>query len=1017
MVHTTSVMKPPSVSLVGSRLCFDPTGDTVFAIEPDAIAVVDLRAGKTHRLAYPHARAITALADQLWIATGDDSLVRTDYAGRSLGEPEPLPFASSGLFVPAPCGAPAAVWSSTPAVALFDDLGTLRRIDGHDADDATFPLTARRHLTARGARLALPSGSTVALPAGANAIGGVVLADGKHVAVLVAGASGRQLLMISIGTAQIVQRCVVGAGIVRVALRRGVCLAQLAPRVLELIDLRRGRATIELEHDVSDVAIDPDARRCVLRAADGTIEVCELAELVSERTAAEPPAPAEEPAVAPAATAATLPAPAPAVLDEVPAELVVPPLLALSPRAVRPPIDRAVAHAHLERELRSVSLWLLEAIARGWDSRRIGYGNEGKHPFELEVAAILGLASGHAKSYVEAAQERLAAHELELAADPAWRGPDAPLGRLAGELGLSPRALDILMVIAAPTLRGELARLVGILANDPARGLDELAVQQILGSRHDRDDLAAELDANAPLVRLGIVQVAPNRRRPFAELSIDPAIVDRLRARPAQLGTATARRVSDRTLSELDIPRAALCEALAALARPRREPVRIAIHGRSGSGRTTFLAAACAEAGWELAVIDALALPRSADGFVAELERALHRAQLVGLVPCIAHLDDVVFDDRAAREVASEVLRLHPGPIAAVLPAGVPSPFAAGHVSITLPALAETDRRRAWQRALAEAKVVLDDVEALAARYRIGPGVIRRAIAAAGPDASAVDGFIRQTRDTRLGQFATRVERLASWSNVVLPPDILDSLRELVGRVRHGRLVYETWGMSRTMHTSRGLTALFQGGPGTGKTMVAGVIARELGLDLYQVDLSKVMSKWIGETERNLATIFDAAEDGQVVLLFDEADSLFAKRTEVRSSNDRYANLEVNYLLQRIDSFEGIAILTTNHGTSIDQALKRRLSFRLSFPFPDEETREQLWRAHLPPELPTRGALTFDTLARKYHLSGGYIRNACLRAAFLAAQEDLPLHQHHLERAVALEFAELGKLSNSGAVD
>ena len=162
--------------------------------------------------------------------------------------------------------------------------------------------------------------------------------------------------------------------------------------------------------------------------------------------------------------------------------------------------------------------------------------------------------------------------------------------------------------------------------------------------------------------------------------------------------------------------------------------------------------------------------------------------------------------------------------------------------------------------------------------------------------------------------------------------------------------------MGRTMATSRGLTALFQGQPGTGKTMVAGVIARELGLDLYQVDLSKVMSKWIGETESNLAAIFDAAEDGQVVLLFDEADSLFAKRTEVRSSNDRYANLEVNYLLQRLDTFEGIAILTTNFGGSIDPAFKRRLSFRLSFPFPDEDTREQLWRAHLPPRAADRRA-------------------------------------------------------------
>jgi SpoVK/Ycf46/Vps4 family AAA+-type ATPase len=346
-------------------------------------------------------------------------------------------------------------------------------------------------------------------------------------------------------------------------------------------------------------------------------------------------------------------------------------------------------------------------------------------------------------------------------------------------------------------------------------------------------------------------------------------------------------------------------------------------------------------------------------------------------------------------------------------------------MSIEIPVLAETERRAVWLRALGEANLKVADIDALAARYKLGPGVIRRAVAAGRDAASVTEGdaapvieaYVRQTRDTRLGQYARRVARLASWSNVVLPPDILDSLRELVARVRHGRQVYETWGMNRTMATSRGLTVLFQGQPGTGKTLVAGAIARELGLDLYQVDLSRVMSKWIGETERNLSTIFDAAEDGQVILLFDEADSLFAKRTEVRSSNDRYANLEVNYLLQRLDAFEGIAILTTNSGNSMDQAFKRRLSFRLSFPFPDEETREQLWRAHLPPELPIAGPLMLDALARKYQLSGGYIRNACLRAAFLAAQDETSLHQTHLERAVALEFAEIGKLSHSGAID
>src|SRR5258705_12257683 len=216
------------------------------------------------------------------------------------------------------------------------------------------------------------------------------------------------------------------------------------------------------------------------------------------------------------------------------------------------------------------------------------------------------------------------------------------------------------------------------------------------------------------------------------------------------------------------------------------------------------------------------------------------------------------------------------------------------------------------------------------------------------------------------------------------------------------------------MTTSRGLSALFYGPPGTGKSMVAGLIARELGLELYRVDLARIVSKGLGETEKNLAEVFDAAEDGQVVILFDEADSLFAKRTEVKSSVDRYANLEVNYLLQRLDTFEGVAILTTNLEGSIDQAFKRRMSMRLYFPFPDEDQRTQLWATHVPPNVPRAGGLDFAELARRYPLSGGYIRNSPLRAAFLAAQERRPLCQDHLVRPVQLEYRELGKLSSSG---
>ncbi|HYU82929.1 MAG TPA: ATP-binding protein, partial [Candidatus Polarisedimenticolia bacterium] len=258
---------------------------------------------------------------------------------------------------------------------------------------------------------------------------------------------------------------------------------------------------------------------------------------------------------------------------------------------------------------------------------------------------------------------------------------------------------------------------------------------------------------------------------------------------------------------------------------------------------------------------------------------------------------------------------------------------------------------------------------------------------------------------------------LASWADIVLPEDISDTLLEITSRVRHRKIVFEQWGFTRSITSARGITALFQGSPGTGKTLVAGAIARDLGLELYRVDVSRITSKWIGETEKNLGALFDAAEEGQVMLLFDEADSLFAKRTEVKSSVDRYANMEVNYLLQRLDSFEGIAILTTNFGSSIDSAFKRRLTYRVTFPFPDEEMREQLWRSLLPPQVPIAGTLNFASLAQRFRLSGGYIRNAALRAAFLAVEEGGALTQAHIERAIRMEFREIGKLAETGALE
>jgi len=1022
-------MRPSPSTLLGSTLTFDRAGRALIALESDAVSFVELASSTTIRIPVDNARAVAGFDDQIWIATHDDRLLRVDRAGHPIGQPCALRFSARAVLEPAPCGPPAALWASDPGLALIDDFGQFGASDV-PACDLALPLTGRRFVAARGTRLTLPSGLVVALPSAPLA--GTVMADGRSVVLLVAS---RQLVSVSLGTGRTTVCGTVGSNL-RVANRRGLAITQLDARTVSMLELGSGRnaGTINFDHDVHDLALDPDGRRLAVRAADGSIELHELANLL--RRPAVDTAPEIEPA--PELAAADDPdepelitsacrtgaAASPSATAELRTPLVCARLTALDPR-VRPiAIAPSEARAQLDRELRTISLWALEAIAAAWDTRKLGYGNEGKHPYEHEVGAILGMNRGFAAEYRIAAREQLLEHELALASDPTWRAGSTPVGALVDELGLDPLALDLLLVVAAAALWGDVARLYGILANDGGRAtVDELLVQELLVGRHDRHAIAAALDPLAPLVRLGVIHVAAKRARPFAELSIDPVICDRLRAVNPALGPATAIRTTTRELASLDIPRPVLESAILDLARAGQQH-RIVIRGSIGSGRRTLACALAHEAGRDVAVIDATALPRHPDLFLVELARSLRRAQLTGLVPCIVNLGEVTFDERAGREVAAETLRVHPGPIVIIAAPDETVPVGAGHTMITLPTLPETERRAVWQRALAEADLCVGNLDAIAARYKIGPGVVRQAVTAAvaagiapSDDAAPeIETYIRQTRDRRLGQYATRVERLATWSSVVFPPDILDSLRELVARVRYGRQVYDTWGMSRTMATSRGLTALFQGQPGTGKTLVAGVIARELGLDLYQVDLSKVMSKWIGETERNLSTIFDAAEDGQVVLLFDEADSLFAKRTEVRSSNDRYANLEVNYLLQRLDCFGGIAVLTTNSGNTIDQAFKRRLSFRLSFPFPDEDTREQLWRAHLPPELPVTGPLALDTLARKYQLSGGYIRNACLRAAFLAAQDETSLHQGHLERAVALEFAEHGKLSSSGAI-
>jgi SpoVK/Ycf46/Vps4 family AAA+-type ATPase len=244
----------------------------------------------------------------------------------------------------------------------------------------------------------------------------------------------------------------------------------------------------------------------------------------------------------------------------------------------------------------------------------------------------------------------------------------------------------------------------------------------------------------------------------------------------------------------------------------------------------------------------------------------------------------------------------------------------------------------------------------------------------------------------------------------VLPEDTLAQLKEIVMRLRHQATVFDTWGYGQKLAYGKGMAALFIGESGTGKTMSADIIAGELGLDLYRIDLASVVSKYIGETEKNLEHIFSEATTSNAILFFDEADAIFGKRGEINDSHDRYANLEVSYLLQRMERFEGITILTSNLQTNIDDAFTRRLDFIIEFPFPQPTERAHIWQVSLPAALPLAETMDWELLAHRFELAGGNIRNAVLGAAFLAAAEDTAVHLRHFLHATRREYQKLGRL-------
>jgi len=926
--------------------------------------------------------AAAVVSGQIWGVTRDGELCRFAADGTELCAPVAIgELLGDVTIVGVARGARAALIESEQWCAVVrereDGSCAVEELGARTADRRI--LVAARTAERRGAcirlgqlELALP-GDLVGTRIGASA----VVLDGSTLLVELVGAASSTVVLYNLRQGRLNARIRIGESrVVAVADRAGIIVLARGEHVA-LLDVREGRCTAEriLTSLVAACAIDEvgtvvaivDADGHTIRLGRALTDVEGAANENAGAVVAVEAAPEASTVEAPIVEAAVVEAAVVdvAVVEQAAVEAVDAPADELREylHALGAPRAEALSREELAAYLAAVHAWIESACAVAIATKR---GDES------------ALATAREREQTTAAEYS------------SWGRRGAPHVELAHELDLSPMAATVLVLVAAPQIWSELARDYAAAAGDASRPLvDEVLIGALLHAGiEEQSALARELDADGGLVRSGAVVMAPGVR-PFAALSVHPSIARRLAGAAIAASSAFVLDFAD-----FIGPREAVVTLAAALEEPRSTPARIALRGKSGSGRRTVAAMLAARAGRDVETVSATA---------PELAQRLRDVTLRGHL-AVVDLEGVPADDEARRSTVRAALDGHAGPLFVRADREGDVPFTPTE-SIDFPLLTETERAVCWRLHLDDAA----KADTLAERYAIGPGAIARAAAAVDPIAA-----LRASRSQRVSRLAERVDRVATWNDLVVTTDVDDALHELVARVRFRRTVLETWGMGEVATTARGVTALFQGGPGTGKTMAAGVIAGALGYELWRVDLSKVVSKWIGETERNLSQLFDAAEEGEIVLLFDEADALFTKRTEVKSSNDKHANAATNYLLQRLDSFTGIAILTTNFGTAIDAAFRRRLAVHVEFPFPDEAERLRLWKAHLPRTLPTRGDLGLPELAETYQLSGGYIRNVALRAAYLAAgRTDAPaLTADDLRRAIRLEKERLGKLGN-----
>ncbi|WP_237519370.1 ATP-binding protein [Streptomyces sp. HUCO-GS316] len=594
----------------------------------------------------------------------------------------------------------------------------------------------------------------------------------------------------------------------------------------------------------------------------------------------------------------------------------------------------------------------------------------------------------------------------------------APLDALVACFGLTPFERDLVLLTAAQETEPTAAARCAAACGDPQRAYPTFSLAL---AALDEPHWSA-LTPVAPLRRWRIVEPADDSLLTTSRLRLDERILHFLLGSPyldARLHGQLRRTPVPETLPpSYDLAATRIAEGWTTMAGPGTPPL-VEVTGQDPRSRADLAAAAAARSGLGLYAMNAEDIPAGP----AErdlLARLWQREAILLPAALLVEVGELDRDQRAATEAflagaAVPVVVSSEDPLRSDRPHGA---------RVSVPRLDDEEQLALWADAFVEvADLDEHELRSLIAQFQLPPHVVRSAAATVRnrlPYEDELDVAELAWRagldEARIGmdQLGRRIEPQAGWDDLVLHERQTSVLREIVAHVRQRATVHQEWGFAGTLRRGLGVTAMFAGGSGTGKTLAAEVMARELGLDLFVIDLSQVVSKYIGETEKNLRRVFDAAERGGALLLFDEADALFGKRSEVKDSHDRYANLEVSYLLMRMEAYRGLAVLTTNMKKALDTAFLRRIRFVVDFPFPAEHERAEIWRRVLPAQAPVKDI--DPQLLAQLTVAGGSIRNIALSGAFLAAEEGDPLQMRHMLAAARTEYLKLERSLTPGEV-